>query len=55
MSQEQQRIAVLETKVENLTGWMKTVDCRLRAVERQIWMGIGLLIAADAAIKFFFK
>lgn len=55
MSHEQERIAVLETKVENLEGWMKTIDSRLRSVEKQIWTGVGILVAVQLAIQFFTK
>ena len=55
MSQEQERIAVLETKVNNIESWIKAVDDRLRAVERQMWMGVGILIAVQLVIQYFSK
>lgn len=55
MSHEQERIAVLETEVKNIKGWMKTIDDRLRSVEKQIWTGVGILVAVQLAIQFFAK
>lgn len=55
MSHEQERIAVLEAEVDNMKDWMKTIDSRLRSVEKQIWTGVGILVAVQLAIQFFTK
>lgn len=55
MSEHERKIAVLETKVENMEGWMKAIDSRLRTVERQQWIGVGILIAVQLVIQFFTK